>query len=74
MRKIEFDFSKLQGRIIEKYGTRAKFAEAMGLKLGALLARLKNKTGWKDYEIHEASQLLEIDPTDIPLYFFAPKF
>lgn len=72
--QIKFDYRKLRGLIIEKYGTCASFARAMILSSGALSARLKNLTGWKDVEIYRACELLGIAPEEIPIYFFTPKF
>lgn len=72
--KTKFDYSKLRGLIIEKYGTCANFARAMGFSCGALSARLKNLTGWKDSEIYRACELLGVVPEEIPIYFFTPKF
>lgn len=71
---MEFDFSKLRGRIVEKFGTNAAFAAAMGFADSALSARLNNKTPWDGVEIHTARGLLDILPEEIPVYFFMPKF
>jgi hypothetical protein len=70
---MEFDFSKLLGRIIEKYGTRGAFATAMGLAESALSYRLNNKIHFGAEEIYLACQLLDIPGADIPAYFFTPK-
>lgn len=71
---IKFDYSRLRGRIIEKYGTCSSFALAMGFTRGALSSRLKSLTGWKDYEIYKACDLLDIAQSDMPLYFFVREF
>ena len=70
---MEFDFSKLVGRIIEKFGTRAAFAAAAGYTESALSYRLNNKVKFSLPEMYLIIQLLEIDPADISLYFFTPK-
>jgi hypothetical protein len=70
---MEFDFSKLLGRIIEKFGTRSAFAAAMGLAESALSNRLSNKTHFDADEIYLACQLLDIEPQDISVYFFTLK-
>ena len=67
------DYSKLIGRIVEKFGTRAAFAEAMGLKYEALSRRLNNKADFKTEEYIRACELLDIPPKEIHLYFFTPK-
>lgn len=70
---MEFDFSKLLGRIIEKFSTRGAFAAAMDLAESALSNRLSNKIHFDADEIYLACQLLDIEPQDIPVYFFNPK-
>lgn len=70
---MPIDYSKLIGRIIEKFGTRTAFADAMGLKLEALSRRLSNKARWQTEEYIKASDLLDIPPEEIYAYFFTPK-
>ena len=64
------DYSKLLGRITEKFGTQANFSQAMGLSERSISLKLNNKVSWKDGEIARAVELLEIDFNEIPLYFF----
>lgn len=68
-----FNFDKLLGRIIEKYGTRAAFAEAMGMSAAALSDRLNGKIPWKSEEIIRAVDLLDLEPAQIGEYFFTLK-
>lgn len=70
--KVEFDFRKLEGRIVEKFGTRFKFAEAAGYTKTRLSARLNNKVDFGMSEIYTlcAPELLDIPVADIPAYFF----
>jgi hypothetical protein len=70
---MPMDYSKLNGRIIEKFGTRSAFAEAMGWKLEALSRRLNNKTPFYTEEYIRACELLDIQPKEIYAYFFTPK-
>lgn len=74
MKKVRFDYSRLKGRIIERYGTLGGFAAALGFKPGMLTTRLRNGTPWKDCEIWKACKLLGISPEEIHAYFFAVKF
>lgn len=74
MKKIKFDYSLLKGLIVEKFGTSAKFAEAMGWAPNLVSYRLRNGTPWRDDEIYAACGLLGISQQDIPSYFFVPKF
>jgi hypothetical protein len=73
-----FDYSKLRGRIREKFGTQALFAAAMreaGLNFSdcVLSQKLNNQSDWDGTEMHTACVLLDIPPEEIHLYFFCPK-
>ena len=70
-----FDFSKLCGRIIEKYGTRDAFADAIGMARSALSARLNNKVPFKPVEILRITspEILDIPNCEIGIYFFTQK-
>lgn len=70
---MEFDFSKLLGRIVEVYGTRSAFAEAWGKTESFVSNRLNNKIQFDANEIHEVCELLAISCADIPVYFFTVK-
>ena len=65
------DFSKLSGKIVEKYGTQYNFSIALGLSERSLSLKLNNKVGWRDEEMERAIELLDLDLNDIPAYFFA---
>ena len=67
---MAFDFSKLFGKITEKYGTQYNFAKAMGLSEHSLSVKLNNKVPWKTTEIVKAMELLNIDSSDVSAYFF----
>ena len=71
-----FDFSKLIGRIIEKFGTRYAFAEAAGYTRSQLSDRLNNKVYFDLVEIRKlcTPELLDIPDAEIPVYFFKLKF
>ena len=68
-----FNFDKLLGRIIEKYGTRKAFAAAMEMSESSLCDRLNGKIPFKTEEIWKAAKLLDIRPEEIGEYFFTPK-
>lgn len=71
---MAFNFNKLRGRIVEKFGSCAKFAAAMGHSKVWLSSRLNNVVPWKADEMREAADLLGIAPEEIPRYFLTPKF
>ena len=70
---MEFDFSKLLGRIIEKFGTRSAFAVELGMADSALSNRLSSKIYFDTEEIYRSCELLDIEYQDIPVYFFTLK-
>lgn len=71
--KTEFDYSKLKGRIIEKFGTQGKFALANQLSDRSMSLKLNNGIGLSQEEILKWCSLLDIGYADIPLYFFNQK-
>lgn len=72
----KFNMAKLNGRVIEKFGTRAAFAEACGMSYGKLYPRLQGKCPFTTADIERIIQpdLLDIKPADIPAYFFSTEF
>lgn len=72
---MEFDFSKLSGRIVEKYGTRSAFAAEMGYSESMLSYRLNNRINFDTEEIYNIClpEHLDIPAQEIPAYFFTPK-
>ena len=71
--KTTFDYSKLKGRIIEKFGTQGKFALANQLSDRSMSLKMNNGIGLSQEEILKWCILLDIESTDIPLYFFNQK-
>lgn len=69
-RKIIFDYSKLKGRIIEKYNSQSKFAEAVGISDRSMSLKLNNGIGLSQEDIVKWSKLLAIDSENISSYFF----
>jgi len=70
---MAYDYAKLNGRIIEKCGTQAIFAERMGLSERSVSLKLNNKVAWKQPEMQKAAEILEFPETDIQAYFFTMK-
>lgn len=73
--KIEFDFSRLIGRIVERFGSRRAFCSASGMSEPMLSSRLNNQSPFKDYEIFRfcAPELLDIRDDEVVAYFFTEK-
>ena len=70
VKNIRFDYSKLRGRIVEKYGTQQAFAMEMGLSDVALSSKLNGHTYFKQTEIAKAVKALDIASGDVTSYFF----
>ena len=70
-----FDYSKLIGRIIEKFGTRKAFAKAAGYSENTISKKLSGKIPITTNDITEWSKpiLLDISYSDITEYFFKLK-
>lgn len=70
---MAFEYSKPNGRIIEKCGTQSKFAKMMGLSERTISLKINNKIMFKQDEIAKAARILDISIDDIQHYFFTPK-
>ena len=73
MEKLFFDYSKLAGRIREKFGTQKVFAKKLGISEGSLSLKMTNYHYFSQAEIGKAVQLLDLDPGVVTEYFFTPK-
>lgn len=67
---MDYDYSKLKGKIREVYGTDAAFGKAMGLGRTSLSQKLNNKSEWAQDEMEKAMELLNIPRASIRAYFF----
>lgn len=66
-----YDYSKLRGRIVEKFGTIKAFSEALGVSNVAVSEKLNNKVGFSRADIETWSNLLDISETEYGLFYFA---
>ena len=73
MEKIFFDYSKLAGRIKEKFGSQRAFAEAMGITEATLSAKMNGYTYFNQAEIEKAVRLLDLETESTYGYFFSRK-
>ena len=67
---MAFDYSKLRGRIREKFGTEQNFARAMGMGRVSLSMKLNNEGDFTRKQMLRAAELLGLDAGEIPEYFF----
>ena len=70
---MDFNYSKLRGRIREMFKTEGKFEEAMGFSSTSLSAKLNNNVEFTQKEMDRASTILKIERKDIPEYFFTTE-
>lgn len=70
---MAFDYSKLRGKIVEKFGTQTEFSKAMNLSERTMSLKLNGERTWKQDEICKAVGLLELSNEDIQDYFFTLK-
>lgn len=70
---MAFDYSKLRGRIVEKYGTAGAFSKAMGITSVTISQLLNNNREWRPSKIMKACEVLDIDPSQIGEYFFTAE-
>lgn len=68
---MEYSYDKLRGRIVERYGSQEKYAEALGISTNSLSKKMTGKTGFSQKDIVLWSELLEISKSEYGEYFFA---
>lgn len=67
---LAYDYRKLRGKIIEKYGTLKDFAVDMQWSDRTLSLKMNCKVFWKQPEITKAAKLLDIPSDEVMEYFF----
>lgn len=70
---MAFDFSKLKGKITEKYGSQQNFAKEYGISENSLSLKLTNKMRFPSDDIIKISDMLEIPKEEVGVYFFTVK-
>lgn len=65
-----YDYSKLNGRIVEIFGTQGKFSEAMELSERSISLKLNNRVPFSQNDIKKSVELLNIPIGEISDYFF----
>lgn len=70
---MAFDYSKLRGRIVEKFGSISAFSEAYGITSVSMSMKLNGKIAFSQDDIMKMSksEFLDIQPNEIHEYFFA---
>lgn len=68
---MEYNYSKLQGRIREKGFTQESLAAEIPMDRGVLSLKLNNKRSFRMKEIEGICRVLEIPLENVGEYFFA---
>lgn len=71
--QMEFDYSRLNGRIKDVCGSQKQFAKTIGISEHTISKKLNNYADWKQGEIMKAAPILKIRHDEISEYFFTPK-
>lgn len=67
-----FDYSKLKGKIVEKYGSQTKFVEQISMSEVTFIKKIKSGYFTQD-EIKEILFVLNIPIEEVYIYFFTIK-
>lgn len=70
---MEYDYSKLRGRIIEKFGTIGNFQKHLSISNVVLSKKMNNRVRLSHDDITQWADLLEIPVDQIGVYFFTRK-
>lgn len=67
---MKYEYNKLRGRIVEKYGTQNKFAEALGISSNSLSKKMNCDTQFSQSDVELWCKLLDIPRDEIPSFFY----
>lgn len=73
MEEFIYDYSKLRGKIKEKFKTQTLFASAMSMNEATLSNKLNNNVEFTQNEMNMACNLFNEPYSMIPIYFFTHK-
>ena len=68
-----YDYSKLLGRIKECGFTQETLSKRIGIAESSMCLKLNNKADFRHREISLICEALEIEISEIGVYFFTPK-
>lgn len=68
---LGFEYRKLRGRIVEKYGTFNAFFEKLTITNIQASKKINGRAGFSQKDIVEWCGLLEIDLKDVGQFFYA---
>lgn len=68
---MPYEYRKLRGRIIEKYGSIRNFANDLGISGVSLSKKMNCRTGISQKEMDEWAEKLDISLSEYGEYFFS---
>ena len=73
MKTLEYDYSKLDGKIKEVFGSRKRYSRAIGRSERTVSLKMNNKIPFDQEEIDRTVVVLNIPADEIWDYFFTRK-
>ena len=70
---IRFDYSKLRGRMVEKYGNLSNYCKESGRDRSAFNTKLNNGGFFRQEMIISIAKDLDISESEFASYFFTPQ-
>lgn len=70
---MAFNYSKLKGRIVEKFGSQTAFVKAFGVSENTFSLKMNNKVRFTTDDITRITRMLDIPEEAIGEYFFTIK-
>ena len=70
---MQFDYSKLLGRMKELGVTQETLAKHIGVSKSSMCLKLNNKANFVNPEVYLICEALKIPSNEIGVYFFTPK-
>lgn len=70
---MKWKYDKLRGKIKEICGTQDSFAEKLGIGRVSLSQRLNNQLEFSQNEIFKSCEILNINVSDLAVYFFTQE-
>lgn len=70
---MSFDYSKLRGKIIEKFGSQSAFAKVFGVSENTFSQKMNNKVRFNTDDMVRIVRMLDIPENEINDYFFTSK-
>lgn len=71
--KIQFDYRKLRGRIVEVFGSISNFCDATGKNRAGVTAKLASGGSMRQEEIIQFADALGIQDNEYQGYFFTKR-